>query len=172
MIVDYFFKINFLPKTLLECLMVWIQIRTDSSVDIVNTDLHDNPLYANGLFLLIWDNKLGIVHCTYEGFQVMILKKILYFSVWRSFFTFANSVYPDEMLHYAAFHLGLHCLQKYSFRGFPKQRVKKGIGCSQIECWLSGLQFTNACHKSEHWNPGADCFFSLIWVCTVCLGGN
>ena len=25
---------------------------------------------------------------------------------------------PDEMMHYAAFHLGLHYLQKYQFRGF------------------------------------------------------
>ena len=31
--------------------------------------------------------------------------------------TFANSEDPDEMQHDAAFHLGLHCLQKYSFRG-------------------------------------------------------
>ena len=29
-----------------------------------------------------------------------------------------NSVDPDEMQHYAAFHLGLHCLQNYKFRGF------------------------------------------------------
>ena len=28
------------------------------------------------------------------------------------------SVDPDEMQLYAAFHLDLHCLQKYSFRGF------------------------------------------------------
>ena len=27
-------------------------------------------------------------------------------------FTFTNSVDPDEMQHYAALHLGLHCLQK------------------------------------------------------------
>ena len=33
-------------------------------------------------------------------------------------FAFTNSVGPDEMQHYAAFHLGLHCLQKYLFRGF------------------------------------------------------
>ena len=33
----------------------------------------------------------------------------------KIFFTFTNSVGPDEMQHYAAFHLGLHCLQKYSF---------------------------------------------------------
>ena len=31
---------------------------------------------------------------------------------------YLNSVDPDEMQHYAAFHLGFHCLQKYSFRGF------------------------------------------------------
>ena len=32
--------------------------------------------------------------------------------------TFTNSVDPDEMQHYAAFYLGLYCLQKYSFRVF------------------------------------------------------
>ena len=30
-------------------------------------------------------------------------------------FTLANSEDPDEMLPYAAFHLSLHCLQKYLF---------------------------------------------------------
>ena len=30
----------------------------------------------------------------------------------------ANSVDSDEMQHNAAFHLGLHCLPKYLFRGF------------------------------------------------------
>ena len=32
--------------------------------------------------------------------------------------TFSNSVDTDEMQHYAAFHLGLQCLQKYPFMGF------------------------------------------------------
>ena len=36
----------------------------------------------------------------------------------------ANSADPDEMQHYAAFHLVLHCLPKYMFRGFTVQRVK------------------------------------------------
>ena len=31
-------------------------------------------------------------------------------------FTFTNSVVTEEMQQYAAFHLGLHCLQKYPFR--------------------------------------------------------
>ena len=43
--------------------------------------------------------------------------KILYSFVYF-FYTFTNRVDPDEMQHYAAFHLGLHCLQKYSFKGF------------------------------------------------------
>ena len=30
----------------------------------------------------------------------------------------ANSADPYEMQHYAAFHLCLHCLSKYLFRGF------------------------------------------------------
>ena len=30
----------------------------------------------------------------------------------------ANSADPDEMQHYAAFHLGLHCLPKYLSKGF------------------------------------------------------
>ena len=37
----------------------------------------------------------------------------------------ANSEDQDEMQHYAAFHLGLHCLQKYPFRGFQYKRVKQ-----------------------------------------------
>ena len=36
--------------------------------------------------------------------------------------TFTNSVDPDEMQHDAAFHLGLHCLQNYSFRGFENTK--------------------------------------------------
>ena len=37
-------------------------------------------------------------------------------------FVLANSTDPDEMLHYAAFHLGLHCLQKYPYRGFQSSK--------------------------------------------------
>ena len=36
----------------------------------------------------------------------------------RIFFTFTNSVDTDEMQHYAAFHLGPHCLSKSPFRSF------------------------------------------------------
>ena len=52
-----------------------------------------------------------------EGSRVMIYKKILYFFLWTNF-VLTDSADPDEMPHYAAFHLGLHCLSKYSFMGF------------------------------------------------------
>ena len=44
-----------------------------------------------------------------------------------------KSVDPDEMQHYAAFHLGLHYLQKYSFRGSQRQRVfLQHSSCNQL----------------------------------------
>ena len=48
----------------------------------------------------------------------VIFKYIVFFCL-KIFF---NSIDSDEMQYYAAFHLGLHCLQKYSFRGFPKYK--------------------------------------------------
>ena len=48
----------------------------------------------------------------------VILKNIVFFCL-NIVLTFKNSVDPNEMQHYAEFHLFLHCLQKYSFRGFP-----------------------------------------------------
>ena len=52
----------------------------------------------------------------------------------RTFFYLENSVDPDEMPHYAAFHLGLHCLSKYPFRGF---KYTKG------EPYISYIYFNN-----------------------------
>ena len=66
-------------------------------------------------------NKLGLVHCTYlrvSGYYIIFEK---YFLLSKElFFTFTNSVDPDEMPHYGAFHLGLHCLKKYpNTKGLP-----------------------------------------------------
>ena len=50
-------------------------------------------------------------------------------------FILVNSLYSDEMLHFAAFHLGLHCLQKYLIRGFQSIKDLK------IDvCWSRLLQ--------------------------------
>ena len=51
-----------------------------------------------------------MVHCIYKGvtyYNFQIKVHIFLFAL-------SNSVDPDEMLHYATFHLGLHVLQKYS----------------------------------------------------------
>ena len=52
-----------------------------------------------------------------EGSQVIISKKIIFLSLTIDLVS-ANSADPDEMPHYVAFHLGLHCLSKYPFSGF------------------------------------------------------
>ena len=44
-----------------------------------------------------------------EGSQFIICTKYCIFSL-KFDYVFANSADPDEMLHYAVFHLGLHCL--------------------------------------------------------------
>ena len=49
----------------------------------------------------------------------------MYVFVWRSFFLLINKVDPDEMQHYAAYHLGLHFLQTYLFRGFPENKEQR-----------------------------------------------
>ena len=52
-----------------------------------------------------------------EGSQMIISKKIVFLSR-KIDFVSANSEDPNEMLHYAVFHLGLPCFSKYPFRGF------------------------------------------------------
>ena len=46
-----------------------------------------------------------------------ILFDIVFLS--ENLFTLTNDIDTDEMPHYAAFHLGLHVLLKYPFRGVP-----------------------------------------------------
>ena len=49
------------------------------------------------------------------------------------FFVSANSVDPDEITHHAAFHLGLHCLQKYAFcDNFTSIQVVKTLTCNTL----------------------------------------
>ena len=52
-----------------------------------------------------------------EGSQVIISKNIVFLTR-KINFVLENSSDSDEMQHHAAFHLGLHCLPKYSFSGF------------------------------------------------------
>ena len=60
-----------------------------------------------------------------EESQVLNSKKNCISSSVGCFSLEANSGDPDEMLHYAAFHLGLYCLQKYAYTGFIKASLIK-----------------------------------------------
>ena len=57
----------------------------------------------------------------------------MYFSKDHTYNTLANNTGPDEMSHFAAFHLGLHCLPKYPFRGFPVYKGLKMMHHFQIQ---------------------------------------
>ena len=59
----------------------------------------------------------SIVHI--EGLQVIISKNCIPLII---DFVFANSEDQDEMPHNVAFHLGLHYLPKYPFRGFQSPK--------------------------------------------------
>ena len=63
-----------------------------------------------------------------EGSQAIISKKktIVFLLLLKIdlVFKIANSADPDEMPHCVAFHLGLHCLQKYPLTASSLHRVK------------------------------------------------
>ena len=75
-----------------------------------------------------WFDTISWVSASYISRDVRFkFKKKNPFFCLKTYFTFTNSVVPDEMQHHAAFHLGLHCLQKYLFRGFPKYKGLKNL---------------------------------------------
>ena len=61
--------------------------------------------------------RMGVSIMYFKGSQDSI-SQLWCISVPENCFTVTNSVDPDEMPHYAAFHLGLHCLPEYPSRGF------------------------------------------------------
>ena len=75
--------------------------------------------------ILIITIRMGLCIIHFKGSQVEISKKKYVFQSLTIVFILAKSAGPDEMLHFAAFHLGLHYLPKYPFRGF---RYTKGQG--------------------------------------------
>ena len=80
----------------------------------------------------------------------------------------ANSVDPDEMQHYAAFHLGLHCLRKVPAWGFP---VYKGKCISRRHkqtkefTRFTGSKLDNHTKTKYHFIFEAKGLFSVIEVC-------
>ena len=80
----------------------------------------------------------GIVHCTYLGESGYNFQKYCII-LSEDLFIYTNSVDPDKMQHNAAFHLGLHCLKKYSLRGFLNTK-----GCHGIILYLFRRNLTSA----------------------------
>ena len=75
-----------------------------------------NPFQTNGMFHTA-TYKSGWSIAYIEGSQFIFPKNIEFLFL-KINFVLANSADPDEMPHYAAFHLGLHCLWKYQARSF------------------------------------------------------
>ena len=65
-----------------------------------------------------------------RGHRLYFLNKIVFLSL-MIVFVLANSVDPDEMPHYAAFHLGLHCLPKHT-----ELQTVKSLTCMNPELGL------------------------------------
>ena len=70
----------------------------------------DFPIQINAI-------RIGLSIIYFKGSWVRI-SKLCCISVPEDCYDIAKSVDPDEMQHSAAFHLDLHCLPKYPFRGF------------------------------------------------------
>ena len=94
----------------------------------------DFPIHIDAISI-----KLPIVY--FKGSQVVFLclKVIL---------ILAKSADPDEMQHYAAFHLGLHCLPNYPFRVSRIQRFKSQI--SVLNFTLFNAHFQKIARIQNH----------------------
>ena len=80
----------------------------------------------------------------------------------------ANSVDLDEMQHHAAFHLGLHCLPKYLFRGFQYTKGKAEFyTCGHFILYLRNL--LKLFHKFHYEDIGLDKEIFLSLNCEYCL---
>ena len=76
--------------------------------------LLDYPIHIDTISM-----ELSILYL--KGFSVQISINGIFLSL-KIVFILANSADPDEMLPYAAFHLGIHCLRKYLFIGILNEK--------------------------------------------------
>ena len=77
-----------------------------------------------------------------EGSQVIISPHMYFFLVSE------NNVEPDEIPHYVAFHMGLHCLPKYPFRGFRFSKINLEIlTYDPLICTMNRRLFTGIIHQ-------------------------
>ena len=74
--------------------------------------------FPNVLVQKVWNSPF-----CFKGLYVIISNYDAFMSL-KSFFILGNSVDPDEMLPYAAFHMGLPCLPKYMFTCIQNEKNK------------------------------------------------
>ena len=65
--------------------------------------------------------RMGLFIIYFKGTQVKFSNDYVFQSL-KKVFIIANSAGPDEMQHYAAFHLGLHCLPNCLLKGFQYRK--------------------------------------------------
>ena len=61
-------------------------------------------------------------HMNFYRISMELTEFLNYDAFLKIVFIFAYSADPEEMLHYAAFHLGFHCLPKYLFTGIQNEK--------------------------------------------------
>ena len=72
------------------------------------------------------------------------------------------------MQHYAAFHLGLHFLQRYSFRGFPTKRVKQ----NRCFIWHDHIEYIVMHATYSEMRTGTPCVYALYYMYEVIQSKN
>ena len=65
-----------------------------------------------------------MVHHIYTGVTGHKFQKYLVFLSLNVDFLLANTADPDQMLHYATFYLGLHCLPMYPLTGYRSLKAE------------------------------------------------
>ena len=79
------------------------------------------PIQSDGFFHPCDRISMELPILYFMGSQVKISKLECVY-VLKIVFVVANTVYPNKMLPYAAFHLGLHCVAKYLFTGIQNEK--------------------------------------------------
>ena len=87
----------------------------------------DLPLKCLKYWALEHNYKDGRLYLIYRDWPITPLFFGRTFSVGRLFFIYANSADPDEILLWAALHLGLHCLPKYQYPEWKGLRMGVSI---------------------------------------------
>ena len=90
-----------------------------------------NPLFPMDYLIQIDKNKMeSFIVFLYNTRSQVTSSKFWCFIYLKIILTYTTSSYPDEMQHFAALHLGLRCLSKYSLRSQMVKHPCKAINCS------------------------------------------